>query len=175
MSNSTSLSVRAFLWCVSLLALLALPCAAQSAGDSLLADGTVQEADPPTLHQYNMVIDARGHRISGIAMVEPFDDGGTVGTIVNEFGVKVLDFTCTAGRTRVLNVIGALNRWYIRRVLRRDIGIIVGHLGHTACEAERLKGRRTVTHTAGGGLTLANQRFHIAYTLTPIQRTDEPQ
>lgn len=153
--------MKAFLWFVSLL-LLSLPCAAQT-------DDNVEQK------QFSMGIQARGNNISGIAIMEPSDDGGTVGTIVNEFGVKVLDFTYAGGKTTIMNVIAPLNKWYIRKVLRKDVGLILQHLGHAAEGTEPLGSKRTVTHHADGGLTLSNQRYKIVYTLSPMKETNEPQ
>ena len=44
-------------------------------------------------------------------------------SIVNEFGVSFIDFTYTPsnGKVRLLNVVAKLDKWYIRRILRKDI------------------------------------------------------
>ena len=41
--------------------------------------------------------------------------------MINEFGAKAFDFTYTNGKVKVLNVVAFLDKWYIRRVLRRDL------------------------------------------------------
>lgn len=159
--------MKASSWFVSLLLFLSLHCAAQSA-DSV----SLPQYD---MRQYNMGIEARGNRISGIALMEPSDDGGTVGTIVNEFGVKVLDFTCRQGKTKIMNVIAPLNKWYIRKVLRKDLGVIISSVGSTPASGLPTTGtggkNRTIVRNADGGLTLRNQRFNIVYTLSPIKES----
>lgn len=75
--------------------------------------------------QYGMVMTARGHEVTGICVIESGQGGSFVGSVVNEFGVKAFDFIYDKGKTKVLNVIKPLNKWYIRRVLRRDLNNIL--------------------------------------------------
>ena len=75
--------------------------------------------------QYGMVMTARGHEVTGICVIESGQGGSLVGSVVNEFGVKAFDFIYDKGKTKVLNVIKPLNKWYIRRVLRRDLNNIL--------------------------------------------------
>lgn len=154
--------MKAFLWFVSLVLLLPLCCAAQT-------DDSVSQ------RQYNVGIQARGNNISGIALMEQAADGGIVGTIVNEFGVKVFDFMRTSGKTKLLNVIAPLNKWYIRRILKKDVGIILSSLYDTTSPAKIAKGKRIVEQETDGRLTLTNQRYKIVYTFSPMIETDEAQ
>lgn len=72
--------------------------------------------------RYNMQIDIRDAYLSGICILS--QQGNTVvSSIVNEFGVSMMDFTYNPAKDKVKirNIIKKLNRWYIKLVLKRDI------------------------------------------------------
>lgn len=114
--------------------------------------------------QYAFTLKARGAEVTGICVVKT-DDEGTRGSLVNEFGIHALDFTLSADRQRVilLNVMPALNRWYIRRVVRRDLEGLF-----QAQAAGRTKGGRVVSIEADGTVTLTNERHKLKYSLRAI-------
>lgn len=119
-----------------------------------------------TSREYSMEMSARGHELSAICMMETGADGNTVGTIVNEFGVKAFDFTFDGNKAKVLNVMGPLNKWYIRKVLRKDFSFLLRHLpaGKDATE-----GKRQLTFSPNGDISLVNGKFNISYTFTPMK------
>ena len=102
--------MRRCLLLINLLALLSvLPCHAQeTAGDSVVGS------------EYTFFMQARGQEITGICMVSQSPDGQTTGTIVNEFGVKAFDFMIDNGKVKIINVIKPLDRWYIRKALKKE-------------------------------------------------------
>ena len=120
--------------------------------------------------QFLVTIEARGAVISGICVVKT-DAEGSRGAIVNEFGVHALDFTVSADRKRVklLNVMPAMNRWYIRRVVRRDLQ----YLFAASHETEGSKGHRTVTLDTDGTVMLVNAKYKLNYSLKKIDETEE--
>lgn len=89
--------------------------------------------------QYGMLMTARGQEVTGVCVMEMSDDGSLVGSVVNEFGVKAFDFMFNKGKTKVLNVIKPLNKWYIRRVLRCDLNHIIPEIiGRNQQEGEQV-------------------------------------
>lgn len=67
--------------------------------------------------------------ISGVCVM--YHDGQTVkGSLFNEFGISALDFAYDTRRDRVrlLSVTDMLDKWYIRRVLRRDLRQLLHNL-----------------------------------------------
>ena len=114
--------------------------------------------------QFHVTIEARGAEITGICVVKPLDDGSFRGAIVNEFGVHALDFSVTADRRRVRlhNVAPMLNRWYLKRILRKDLRLLF-----TATQEGIQRSRRTISRDGDGTLTLANP-YRIAYHFKPI-------
>ena len=62
--------------------------------------------------------------ITGICIVKQMN-GVWKGTIINEFGVKVLDFVSNAKECKLLNVIHFLNKWYIKKTVAADIQFLM--------------------------------------------------
>lgn len=119
--------------------------------------------------QYSVSIEARGAVVTGLCMTKT-DSTGTRGAIVNEFGIHALDFTLTADRSKVklLNVMSQIDRWYIRRVVRRDLQFL---FGATAGGERRRK--RSVTVEPDGTVVMQNTKYNLKYSLKPIDEATE--
>lgn len=88
--------------------------------------------------------------VSGICILHR--DGDTVhGSLFNEFGITALDFTYRLERKKVKlhTVMPMMNKWYIRKVLRKDL-------------------RQLMTGLQNGETTWKDERYHIEYQLTPL-------
>lgn len=115
--------------------------------------------------EFSVNIEARGVQLSGICIVKT-DEDGSRGAIVNEFGIHALDFTLSADRRKVklLNVMPQMNRWYVKRVVRKDLRLLF-----SATEAGRQKGRRVVAVDGDGAVTLTNEKYKLTYSLKEIE------
>jgi len=149
--------MRSSLLCISLL----LWSAVSSAADYLLPLSGRQE--------YRVAISARGVDLTGVCIVKT-DGEGSRGALVNEFGIHALDFTLTTDRTKVklLNVTPALDRWYIRKVIRRDFRQLFG-----ATAAGPQKGRRHITIGTDSTVVLTNDRYQLKYEWKKLNETAE--
>lgn len=65
--------------------------------------------------------------VTGLCLMVTSDKHETVGSVINEFGLKAFDFVYNKQRNKLKleNVTPALDKWYIRRVLRHDMQYIV--------------------------------------------------
>ena len=65
--------------------------------------------------------------VTGLCLMITSDKHETVGSVINEFGLKAFDFVYNKQRNKLKleNVTPALDKWYIRRVLRHDMRYIV--------------------------------------------------
>lgn len=100
----------------------------------------------------NVQIDFKKAYISGICMM--LNESQTVrASVMNEFGVSALSFTYdeNKGKVKIQYVIKQLNKWYIKRVLKRDLREVMTMLKDES------------------GNTYKNERFNIKYTFTPMQ------
>lgn len=112
-----------------------------------------------------VAVDMRGNRLSGIMIVKKTEKG-YLGTLVNEFGIKAFDFEVVAGnkgrlgskkRVKLIDVVGFMDRWYIRRVLRRDIDFMLRF-------PDAPKDCRMVVVSEGGNIVVKDLRYRISYT-----------
>ena len=119
--------------------------------------------------QYGVAITARGAEITGVCIVKT-DAEGSRGAIVNEFGIHALDFMVSADRRKVklLNVIAMMDRWYVRRVVKKDLRTLF----NATSDGEQGSGR-TVTVEPDGTVTLTNTRYKLKYSLKKLHEATE--
>lgn len=142
---STSISSAA------LMLALALPSAAHDCGADSTAAAPALACDTVcgTARYAASITMPRGH-VSGVCMLHRC--GSEVrGCIFNEFGISAMEFVYTEGcrKVRLLGVVKMLDKWYIRRVLRRDLA-------------------RAVANLLSGRFGYTNVRRSITYKFTPI-------
>lgn len=158
-----------FLAFVSLVFLSLLPCHAQT--DIEVDTAEVVEVDDTAtdeaVNEYTVLIDARGHQITGIAAIRFNDDDTAVGTIVNEMGVKAFDFVYDGRKAKLRNVFPPLNKWYIKKVIRKDIAFLIANINGK--ETVR-KGKRIYSVSPEGEISVKNEKFRISYTFNRIKR-----
>ncbi len=119
--------------------------------------------------EYSVAITARGAEITGVCIVKT-DAEGSRGAIVNEFGIHALDFMVSADRRKVklLNVIPMMDRWYVRRVVKKDLRTLFNAMA----DGEQAGGR-TVTVEPDGTVTLTNTRYKLKYSLKKLHEATE--
>ena len=101
--------------------------------------------------QFTVAISARGMELTGVCIIKT-DETGSRGAIVNEFGVHALD------------------RWYIKKVVRGDLKYLF-----QATASPQSKGRRTVMLEDDGSVTLENTKYRLRYSLKPIKNTQDDE
>lgn len=124
------------------------------------------ENDSVASKEYNLLMQVRGREVTALCIMNVEADDHIVGTVINEFGVKVFDFTFINGKTQILNVIGPLDRWYIRKVLRGDFTFILSNIGRGE---NAVKKKRRLDIMPNGDISVCNERFNIHYLFTPIK------
>ena len=119
----------------------------------------------PASREYQLSMNVRGGEMTGLCLMEVCAPDSVVGTVINEFGVKIFDFTYAQGKAKVLNVMEPIDKWYIRRVLRADMAFIITHMlkGENAtCK------RRQFSMTASGEMHMSNEKYRLYYTFIPM-------
>lgn len=123
MSRPTLLSMQKFLVSISiaLLSLMALPLHAQQS--RLFPDSA------GTKVRYNATIEMAKGYVSGVCIMVN-DEGIIKGSLFNEFGISAIDFTYDPDtkKVKLLSVIKMLNKWYIKKVLKKDLVQVMENL-----------------------------------------------
>ena len=111
---------------------------------------------------YNLEMDLRGHSITGITVMQQ-EQEELRGTVVNQMGLKAFDFIYndTKQKVELHNVIKMMNRWYIRRVLRRDLRFLFSH-------SSSANDRNHALVITSDTVRLQNTRQNINYLFTPL-------
>ncbi|MBQ5495972.1 MAG: hypothetical protein IIT76_12385 [Prevotella sp.] len=101
--------------------------------------------------KYDAMIQMANGYISGVCVLL-CERGVVRGGWFNEFGITALDFTYYPDKCKVKlhHVVPLMDKWYIRRVLRKDLGRLMEALHHG----------ETVYH---------NNHRNITYQMTPIE------
>ena len=104
--------------------------------------------------RYDAYIELSRAFISGICALQR-EDGVVNGCLFNEFGITALDFTYYPERKKVKlhHVLKAIDKWYIRRVLRKDLA-------------------QLFTGLQNGETRYRNDRQKITYLFTPIEEKE---
>lgn len=105
--------------------------------------------------KYNATIEMKKGYLSGICMLIR-DKDGYKGSIFNEFGISVLDFTYqpVTGKVKLENVIQLLDKWYIKRLLKQDLSQVIKNLQN--------------------GISIYdNKKYKIHYQFTELKETME--
>lgn len=147
--------MKAYLRLISLLLLFCqLPCQA----DSIATDSA-------SIRQYNLLLQVRGNDLSGICVMKMVSPTEMVGTVINEFGLTAFDFEYKEGKTKLSNLPPFLDKWYIRKILRKDLSFFFANF---LLQQNTKKHSRELIFSPDGEIILTNDRFKIKYTFTPI-------
>ena len=121
----------------------------------LLAKAQTLPSDEGERARYSVQIDVKKAYISGICGML-FEDGKLKASVVNEFGLSAMDFEYNPqkDKVKIINVIKKLDHWYIKRVLKRDLRILLHNLEQGIYKHENVK-------------------YEITYTFLPLQPITE--
>ncbi|MCR4995279.1 MAG: hypothetical protein K6A32_07915 [Bacteroidales bacterium] len=146
---------RHLLW-ISLCLCLCSPIVRAQVTYPLLLSGEERATWNFTLERGTMVI-------TGICLARQTEQG-LVGSVVNEFGIHFFDFTCTDDRVKVSNVFSAMDKWYIRRVLKKDLRLLA------ASKAYKTGRRRSLSLALPDSMSLQNNKYGITYRFERLQQ-----
>jgi hypothetical protein len=92
--------------------------------------------------------------VSGICVIM-LEGDVLKGSIFNEFGITAMDFTYQIQKEKVklISVLPMLNKWYIKRVLKKDLKAVIKGLEQ-------------------GKTTYENTRRHILYQFLPLSNAE---
>ena len=121
----------------------------------LFAEAQSLPSDEGERARYSVQIDVKKAYISGICGML-FENGKLKASVVNEFGLSAMDFEYDSrkDKVKIINIIKKLDHWYIKRVLKRDLRILLHNLEQGIYKHE-------------------NAKYEITYTFQPLQPITE--
>lgn len=148
---------------VCLLNLIGMNAFAQQAGVSsqatdVPAQGTLLVDSIGATNRYNAMIELPKAYLSGVCIIKRNEEGNVVGCLFNEFGISALEFAYRPGdkKVKLLSVIQMMNKWYIKRIISRDLA-------------------RVYQGLQKGETTYHNEKYHITYKFTPMIEKASPE
>lgn len=109
--------------------------------------------------RYAATIEMGKGYVSGIFVLAVDDEGeGYKGVLFNEFGITAMELTYGGPGTKgkLLHVIKMLDKWYIKRVLRRDMAHVIDNIFN-------------------GFSTYRDEKYHITYKFVKLDDCDDSQ
>jgi hypothetical protein len=122
------------------------------------ADGQAKSLqDSSQVFRYRTFIKTQKAELSGILILKYLHNEWK-GSLVNEFGIKSLDFIVRGKKCKLLNVIPFLDKWYIRRTIANDLLFFVLHNPQETSVKER-----SLQRLPDGSLRVMNSKHSIEY------------
>ena len=140
-----------------------LSCLASVVSQEEISDSV--STDSVEIKQYNFSLQVKNQEVTGICVTQFISLTEAFGTVMNEFGLTILDFEYKEGKTKLSNLPSMLDRWLIRRILQNDFSFFFKNL---PSGQDFKKRSRQITFSPEGEITLLNKRFQLKYTFTPI-------
>ena len=154
---------RAFLTIICLLgAFLTVGAFEESVVECYKESSHIESDEIAQSDRFGFILDMPKGYLSGILILR--EDGEyTIGSIINECGMSAVDFRFDKKRNRIklLNVSSFLNKWYIRKVLSKDLAYSLSLLKRK--ELIEKKGYE-VTMT-DNSIEVHNKRYNLKYSL----------
>lgn len=120
---------------------------------------------------YRFSIQTKKAELSGMYILRITNEQ-VAGSVFNEFGIKAFDMTFSRKNSKVklMNVIGFLNKWYIRNVVKKDMRyLLIADLQEN--QQEDLS--REIKCNADGTIVLKNLKYGLIYTFIPLKKQED--
>ena len=139
-----------------------------------------QQRDSIQRNNYRMMLNKDDINVSGIWIVKRVDETWS-GTMVNEFGFKIFDFSCTANTCELKNMVAMMDKWYIKKTIANDVQFLL-EIDHPAYKpgqkAARNRNNDTLTITYGkkslqrfatGEMVMRNRKRNLTYSFIKME------
>lgn len=129
--------------------------------DSSATPSSLQPRSEGERREYAVTLRFQEAQLSGICLMKRLGEK-VVGSWLNEFGIRAFDFRYDPRKDRIelSNIREQLDRWYIRRTLRRDLSLLLTYDDQPFNGTRR--GRR-IEHPDAKTWILHNERHDISY------------
>ncbi|NLI36353.1 MAG: hypothetical protein GX416_07585 [Bacteroidales bacterium] len=121
--------------------------------------------------RYSFSIQTKKAELTGIYILRSTNEQVS-GSVFNEFGIKAFDmiFLREKAKVKLMNVIGFLNKWYIRNVVKKDMRFLF----ITDFQNKIYKDPyRSIEYNADGTIVLKNLKYGLIYTFIPLKEQQD--
>jgi hypothetical protein len=138
-------------------------CAACVSPHNASASGDNQSLDKGKTSRYQLSVKVNQAEITGIMLLKYMENEWR-GSLINEFGIKMFDFTAANGKCRLQHVLPLIDKWYIRRAIASDFAFLLWGAG----QGKPGKGK-SLERLSDGAFLLKNDKHHIVYLFQPVE------
>lgn len=128
---------------------------------------TITEAADSSFYEYALQMDIRGENITALCAMRVNSDDDIMGTVMNEFGARFFDFVFDGTKVKIMNVFPAMNKWYIRYVLRKDFGFFCSNFRK---KIGVKKAKLNFELAADGRIIVTDSRYKMKYTFSNLKK-----
>ena len=89
----------------------------------------------------------------------------TDSAVIKQYNLLLQDFEYKEGKTKLSNLPPFLDKWYIRKILKKDLSFFFANF---QLQQNTKKRSKELLFSSDGEMILTNNRFKIKYTFTPI-------
>jgi hypothetical protein len=127
-----------------------------------MAENNSEAAVTVENERYSVLIETPKAYISGLCILHE-TDSEVIGSIMNEFGFSAMTFIMQKANHKIelQNVIKFLDKWYIKRVIKNDLRIILLH-GKGA-------DKKHIYEKSEGMIKLRDTKYKLTYTLNRLE------
>ena len=131
-------------------------------------------------NDYRITIGRGSMNISGIWVVRRMNETWR-GTMMNEFGLKMFDFICTAKGCELRNVAVLANKWYIKKTIADDLQFILeidhpkykkGTTAHRSMTGDTLTitdKNKMLQRFTNGEMAMYNKKRNLRYSFKKME------
>ncbi len=172
---STKPLVPIYLWCISLL--LVFACSVSK--PIVNQQPKVISLENGKLTRFKTTISFEKGQLTGILAVKQHSDTLTA-VFLNEFGIKGFTFHIINNKCKIDNMLGPMDKWYIRKTLASDFKFIFNATKDLTCQTDSshevlylIKQKAKVIGSlsiAGDSLfVMQNEKRHLNYSLQKLK------
>lgn len=116
-------------------------------------------------YRYAFEMEYKASAITGTFIAKTTDDA-LYGSVVNDFGISVLDFSYSFSKdkVRMINVVSFLNKWYVKRTIKADLKYCL----HVVLNIPLKENGKYIVTNDGPTVTVFNMKRKIKYVFAPF-------
>ena len=119
------------------------------------------------IRRWNINLSTPKAAVSGFFLIR-YEDDSIAGSIINEFGISLADFRFNpvSGKVKFINLTGFLNKWYLKKLLAKDLSLALKRLTNPSPSLSSPKGYDVTV--SSDTVVIHNLKYDITYQFSPL-------